>query len=742
MAQSEDKGPTRSELEWYYYTKGGGSPHRYSARCIMECGGKTRAPSKICSRCKKTSLKSFTLKKLQIMAEAFGLKKPSTKKVAIKRIKGWLKKQPTIRPASEVKGLKTGFPTTDWGEGQITEDEIIISRADTHYIYAFHRADDVRPDEYMAFIVAYHNNGTFTFSLADMSGDSSVDSSTRSELFLPSETITTDPYVVIHNNMEFTPRLPEMDFNLDYGDNIISFGPQNLGAKGPRGRNFEEGEYIPSPIAESIKEMGVDIYLQNPITGDILKFFTVYFTEILGAEAFYIDVVAKILDVENGKYELSAMNRPSGWRAESEVVSGKRKGKVISLIGSDPRLRKLTKDKDITPEEAATRLEISAEPNYNYNIGPYDGQEEQTPREFGAETCPTCSSDNIGWDLAENHPMCNDCGGGWKTISFSAEAGSFRDGTGCISKGSFPSMTCEYCGFDPHTLVYYQCKQNDEDLTWDEWKEELEFYFYEGSHAEQCQGLINEMDAETEEQITKCPDCGSRVQYKQGWIECPNGECEWIDADYQWSGAEHIWEPDQNARMCPRCHEQSLYTVMRTFDVCANQPLCNYDENAYDSKYPEGFGAETKVEAIQECLFCPESEGLVEIDIEGYPEYICEYCLDPTNWGEEEGWEAENWSGDPDGILAKALAKARDKMKERKSLNITKLPDPNQKTLDEFNGAVVWKEPKGIVEKVMVREMAMQQLALSEAILELEQYIRLGMISEEEAFRKIVAMSQ
>ena len=73
-----------------------------------------------------------------------------------------------------------------------------------------------------------------------------------------------------------------------------------------------------------------------------------------------------------------------------------------------------------------------------------------------------------------------------------AEAGSFRDGTGCISKGSFPSMTCEHCGFDPHELVYYQCKQNDEDLTRDEWKEQLEFYFYEGSHGEQCQGLIDE----------------------------------------------------------------------------------------------------------------------------------------------------------------------------------------------------------------------------------------------------------
>ena len=55
---------------------------------------------------------------------------------------------------------------------------------------------------------------------------------------------------------------------------------------------------------------------------------------------------------------------------------------------------------------------------------------------------------------------------------------------------------------------------------------------------------------------------------------------------------------------------------------------------------------------------------------------------------------------------------------------------------------MVWKEPKGIVDKVMVREMAIQQLRLSDAILELEQYIRLGMISEEDAFRKIVAMSQ
>ena len=111
-----------------------------------------------------------------------------------------------------------------------------------------------------------------------------------------------------------------------------------------------------------------------------------------------------------------------------------------------------------------------------------------------------------------------------------AEAGSFRDGTGCISQGSFPGLTCEYCGFDPHDLVYYQCKQNDEDLTWDEWQQELEFYFYEGSHSEQCQGLIDEMDAkEAEDEIYGvCPYCGYEPpqNYELGDAYCY--DCEYI----------------------------------------------------------------------------------------------------------------------------------------------------------------------------------------------------------------------
>lgn len=56
---------------------------------------------------------------------------------------------------------------------------------------------------------------------------------------------------------------------------------------------------------------------------------------------------------------------PATWNAES-VIEHKR-GKVISMRGSDPRLRTLRKDKDISPKEARDRLEISAE-NWAFNF--------------------------------------------------------------------------------------------------------------------------------------------------------------------------------------------------------------------------------------------------------------------------------------------------------------------------------------------------------------------------------------
>ena len=119
--------------------------------------------------------------------------------------------------------------------------------------------------------------------------------------------------------------------------------------------------------------------------------------------------------------------------------------------------------------------------------------------------CMNCSLSPCGVFETDDKPCtCNLDEFFHRSKSYDAE--TFKDGTGCISKGTFPSMTCEHCGFDPHDLVYYQCKQNDEDLTWDEWKKELEFYIYEGSHSEHCQGLIDEqagLDAESENDYEK-----------------------------------------------------------------------------------------------------------------------------------------------------------------------------------------------------------------------------------------------
>ena len=108
--------------------------------------------------------------------------------------------------------------------------------------------------------------------------------------------------------------------------------------------------------------------------------------------------------------------------------------------------------------------------------------------------------------------------------------------------------------------------------------------------------------------------------------------------------------------------------------VYCYEEMCSGDCDAKEIYY--GAEAETKLEVMQECLFCEETESeFIEVILDGYPELICEHCADPNNWA------AENWGGDPEGPLAKALAKARASLKNKKPLNITKLPDRDQKSL-------------------------------------------------------------
>ena len=61
---------------------------------------------------------------------------------------------------------------------------------------------------------------------------------------------------------------------------------------------------------------------------------------------------------------------------------------------------------------------------------------------------------------------------------------------GCRESGIYPMMVCSTCGYDPHDAVFYQSKQAGIDYPFDEWREELEFYFYDGSHGDNCSNPV------------------------------------------------------------------------------------------------------------------------------------------------------------------------------------------------------------------------------------------------------------
>ena len=240
------------------------------------------------------------------------------------------------------------------------------------------------------------------------------------------------------------------------------------------------------------------------------------------------------------------------------------------------------------------------------------------------------------------------------------------------------------------------------------------------------------MNAEDEKE--KCPSC-LEVTFLDGDVCDDCTYCEYCEE----------YHPDEVTQIC---YENAYH---KHYDGPAEDPEYTTMMDAETIEDDADFrrrvlgGGDLPEELVKQiCLFCEcdeEEEPLVEVMLDGYPEMICESCMDPNNWAAESFGPV-----DEDGILAKALAKARAKSKEpRRPLKITKLPHRNQKSLkdfEEFNSAIVYKQPKGIVAQVMAKEKALNDLALTEALLELEQYIRLGMISEEEAFRKIVQMSQ
>lgn len=401
--------------------------------------------------------------------------------------------------------------------------------------------------------------------------------------------------------------------------------------------------------------------------------------------------------------------------AEQEIVSGEKRGKVISMIGSDPRLRKLTKDKDITPEEAAKRLEISAEHMSQPEI--------------------------YSW-----RPTKND----------EAHVGvEFEDKkyAGRIGRQVFEVEFDDWAEQEMKTHGY--------NISFREWAEEES-----GSHGDielldWAQHEEESHEARYDAESYKPPasavsnakrGLALRKEFGRGGLSPSEAKSHGIDSGVTRArkiASGKVSRHDVRRMSAFNRHRKNYRPEKKMPDGGPTAGTIAWllwggtSGVNWAKKKSAAMNAETMVKQV--CLFCEcdeDDELLVEVMLDGYPELICESCMDPNNWAAED----MNWGGDPDGQLAKALAKAReDAKKPRRPLKITKLPHPNQKSLkdfEEFNSAVVYKRPKGIVAQVMAREKALNDVALTEALLELEQYIRLGMISEEEAFRKIVQMSQ
>jgi len=364
--------------------------------------------------------------------------------------------------------------------------------------------------------------------------------------------------------------------------------------------------------------------------------------------------------------------------AESEVISGERRGKVVSTIGSDPRLRKLTKDIDITPEAAMLRREISAE-QFAVEFDDWAEQEMKTHgynisfREWAEEEGQSHGDEEL-LDWAQHEEESHDA---------RYEAESYKPPASAVANAKRGLTLRKEFGRGGLSPSEAKAQGIDSGVT---------------RARKIASGKVSRHDVrrmsafnrhrKNNNPSKKMPDGGPTA-----------GTIAWL----LWGGTSGVnWAKNKSATM----------------------------------------NAETMVKQV--CLFCENDdseEELVEIMLDGYPEMICESCMDPNNWAAESFGPV-----DEDGILAKALAKARAKSREpRQPLKITKLPHRDQKSLkdfEEFNSTIVYDKPKGVIAQVMAKEKALQQVALSEALLELEQYIRLGMITEEEAFRKIVQMSR
>lgn len=135
-------------------------------------------------------------------------------------------------------------------------------------------------------------------------------------------------------------------------------------------------------------------------------------------------------------------------------------------------------------------------------------------------------------------------------------------------------------------------------------------------------------------------------------------------------GGKWSWHPSapQFGIMCYPCHAK--YNSMQ-------MGAPRYESNAEDyNSFTDEMDSLIEKYGVLQHYETSYYDNLMEVSFSFRPH-------DP--YFDDVDFDAENWGGDPEGPLAKALARAREKLSQpRKPLRITSLPHPDQKTLKDF----------------------------------------------------------
>ena len=423
---------------------------------------------------------------------------------------------------------------------------------------------------------------------------------------------------------------------------------------------------------------------------------------------------------------------PATWNAES-VVNHKR-GKVISMRGSDPRLRTLQKDKDISPEEARDRLEISAETFGAEGIKEYDftagGDYKWLKGKSYEGFYFTIVNSGKGAPYALIHR-----GYSWDKSKDDIKIPLMREGQDtweakCEECGGWHRFNENWCMFCASGLDCCDCEDN---------------YDAEGVPEKYKNMGLDELAELDIQELAENFDIGTLIELRieAAKQEAPYWESKGIDFDVENDSfvgmpsgifQEAIWQHDEYGA--------------ETF-------------NASGYRYPQW----------RDCG-CPEEELSVEGNFNSCYKLICDSCgpLDTIcatqmrelltmqpfretirgfrklNRGiyemvknaETFGAEASTMVGDDGKCVRCGSDEGFDYMGGCFTcLDVGGQELPLEEEEDDFEAAVLHKKPKGYVGKAVAIDNLMTQARIEEAMLQLETAVKLGLISEDEIMKQL-----